>query len=289
MIDLKTVLARVKTLPTLGPVVVQLMSLANNEKASAADFERLIKPDPALTANLLKMANSAYFGCRCQVTSVRQAVAMLGTKRVCETAAGAAFTRVIPSQLKGYGMSAAAYWQHSVAVAVFSERIAKEVGMPVPELTFTAGLLHDIGKLVISSYLEEVATEVESRMRGSDIAYVDAERETLGIDHSQAGAAVAEKWNLPPGIQSAVQWHHAPQSCAEPEGRRLADLVHVADGLSHMMGFGTDQGGLARRIEGEVVERLGLTDFHLQVVASMAVHDIKQLGEVLAKPAGAPA
>jgi putative nucleotidyltransferase with HDIG domain len=286
MIDLQLILTQVKSLPTLAPVVVQLASLATDESASASDFERVIRPDPALTANLLKLANAAYFGCRRQVTSVRQAVGLLGVKRVYEVATGAAFTKVIPGALAGYGITSEAYWLHSVAVAVFAERFAKELGIHVPELTFTAGLLHNIGKLVISSFLHDHSAELLERLKSGPVLFVQAEREILGVDHCEVGASVAESWNLPRAIGQSVRWHHEPNLSDDPSFSELVRLVHVANGLAHMMGFGGDTGGLARRLDPQVVASFGITPHHLECIASDGIDEIRSLGKLFADSSG---
>ncbi len=280
MIEMKDVLARVNTLPTLPSLVMELMRLSKDETASAADFEKLIRTDPPLTANLLRVTNSSYFGLRHQVNSVQQAVALLGTKRVCETAAGAAFASVLPANFVGYGMAAGEFWQHSAAVAIFCERIAQTLKLPIPDLMFTAGLLHDIGKLVTSLFLQEGCPIAQEEVWSGSLSYLQAEQQALGLNHAAVGAAVAEKWGLPPGVVAAAKHHHDPPSDLEPGLQHLVDLVHVSNGLSHMVGFGGDQGGTSRRIVPEAIARLGLTAEHVEATTSASLDEISVLGEV---------
>ncbi len=285
MIALPTVLARVKTLPTLSAAAVRLSELARDPRSSAADFENLIRPDPALTANLLRVANSAFFGLRNRVESVRHAVTVLGLTRVSEVAAAAAFAPVIPARLPGYDIEAASFWQHSVAVAVLSERLATELKMPRPDLTFTAGLLHDIGKLAIGAFVSQESTEILGRVRGG-LAFVSAEREVLGVDHAEVGALVAEAWRLPAAVASVARWHHAPDAVPEVAGRELVDLVHAADGLAHALGLGADVGELARQIAPGAEARLGIRARRLERVAGASLDVIREMAGLFAPPRG---
>ena len=286
MIPPEDILAKVETLPTLPAAVARLAALLQDETTSARDFEEVIAPDPALTANLLRMANSAYFGMRREIESVGHAVTIMGTKRVFETTAGAGFARTIPSTIPGYDVAADVFWQHCIAVAILSERLSLELGVKTPALTFTAGLLHDIGKLAVGSFLMEDSTQVLSRMRFDEMAFVAAEHEVLGTDHAEVGATMAEKWDLPQAIVTAARWHHSPGAAPSDVDQTLVDLVHAADGLAHSLGYGADVGELSRGMDPQATERLGITVQRLEIVACDTLDEIRQVGEVLAPCGG---
>jgi putative nucleotidyltransferase with HDIG domain len=285
VISTELVLSRVKKLPTLSATMSRLWSLARNDTASAADFEKVIRPDPALTANLLRVANSAYFGLRCRAESVRHAVTLLGLRRVCELATSVAFAPVIPTRLPGYDVDASAFWTHSVAVAVFAEKLAVELRVGSPDMLFTAGLLHDIGKLVAGSFVEEERAEIGRRVRGG-ASFIDAERTALGTDHGELGATVAQAWSLPPAAVWAARWHHRPAEVPPEADRTLVGLVHAADALAHAMGFGADSGELARHVDAEVEGRLGVSPRRLENVASRTLDSIREMGSLFASANG---
>ena len=286
MISPEKVLAQVKVLPTLSAASMRLAELARDPRSGAADFEKVIRPDPALTANLLRVSNSAYFGLRGRVESVRQAITLLGLKRVSEVAAAAALGPVIPARLPGYEVEASTFWLHSVAVAVLAERLAEELGMKRPELTFTAGLLHDVGKLAVCAFVAVEAVPILEAVRGG-LAFVAAERAVLGIDHGELGGKVAEAWSLPAAVADAARWHHEPAGAPATVDRVLVDLVHAADALAHALGLGTDAGELARTVDGEVEERLGVTARRLEHVAGESLDQISELARLFA-PGGKP-
>jgi len=284
VISSELVMAKVKKLPTFSTTLVRLWSVSRDERAGAADFEKVVRPDPSLTANLLRVANSAYFGLRCKAESVRQAVTLLGVKRVCEVATTVAFAPVIPERLPGYDVAATAFWSHCVAVAVFSERLAHELRAASPDLLFTAGLLHDIGKLAVGSFVAADQGKILARARGGE-SFIEAERAVLGIDHGELGAMMAQGWSLPPAVAAAARWHHRPAEAPEAE-RQLVGLVHAADALAHSMGFGADSGELARRVDVNLEALLGVKPRRLEAVAGGALEAIKEMTSLFSGPVG---
>ncbi len=286
MIAPEQILARVKQLPMLSTAVVRVADLARDERSSAADFEKVIRPDPALTANLLRIVNSAYFGLRKRADSVRQAVTLLGVRRTSEVAAAAALAPIIPGQLPGYQVEASAFWLHSVAVAVLSERLSGELGVKRPDLTFTAGLLHDVGKLAVGAFVEGASAEILARVRGGGLTFVSAEREVLGVDHTEVGATVSEAWRLPQAVVDVARWHHAPGETPARADRMLVDLVHVADALSHSLGMGADVGEMARTVDKGTETRLGIRARRLERVAGESLDEIHDLARQLAPASG---
>jgi putative nucleotidyltransferase with HDIG domain len=279
------VLARVRALPTLSASALRVGALSRDARSSAADFEQAIRPDPALTANLLRIANSAYVGLRCPADSVRQAVAMLGVKRTSELAAAAALAPAIPERVPGYEMSAADFWLHCIAVAVLAERMAVELKLPARDGLFTAGLLHDVGKLAVGAFVAGASGEILARSRAG-VALVVAEREVLGVDHAEVGAAVAEAWRLPPAAAVAARWHHAPGEAPDGAERTCVDVIHLADALAHALGLGGDVGELARAVDRGAEARTGLRLRVLEHVAAESLEEIRELGAVFSREKG---
>jgi putative nucleotidyltransferase with HDIG domain len=290
MIERTEILAGIHSLPTFSQTVVELAQLLRDEEAGLSEYEAVVQLDLALTANLLRMANSAYFGFPRKISSVREAITLLGARRLFELAAMAAVQAVVPPTLPGYGIDSSAYWCHSVAVAVLAERFAKERKLAVPALTFTAGLLHDIGKPVISGFLAGQVDALQTRLADEKRSLLECERELLGADHTQIGAELAQTWNLPEEVVRVVAYHHEPSRGDAPSGDVVVDLVHSADCLSHSLGFGADVGELHRQVDERAIARLGLRHVDLEHVASRALPEIEglaQFGRAKAKGEGA--
>lgn len=279
--EAKKILEKVDAVPTFPESVAKLSLLLGDERSGASDFEQVIKPDPGMTANLLRAVNSAYFGLGREIASVRQAVTVIGTRRLFEIVASSSFSKIIPDQIPGYDIDARAFWLHCVAVAVLGERVAGEISQRAPEMTFTAGLLHDVGKIVIGTFLDESAERVMSRMEDEGLAFVSAEREVLMTDHTEIGAELADRWHLPQGVLNAARYHHTPNDVPDDVDQTLVDVIHIADGLAHTIGFGADIGGLKRRMEPEAIERLKLDADVLDRVTSIALDEIHAVAEAL--------
>jgi putative nucleotidyltransferase with HDIG domain len=290
VISSAAILQDVERLPTLPSSLARLSALQKDERSGAADYQKVIATDPALTANLLRLANSAFFGCPRQVTSVRQAVALLGTRRVFEAAVGAAFAAVLPNALPGYGIETATFWRHCVAVAVLTERIAEDLRLDCCEEGFTCGLLHDIGKLVTSTYLAQQSAALLDCIRAQHKVLIAAEHEILGTDHAGIGARVAVKWNLPETVSAVVRWHHAPSGRDTARGpdepADLVDAVHVADCLAHAFGFGTDIGELSRELDAGAVTRVGEPVRRLERIVGDAAMQIEELSAAFGEMRG---
>ncbi len=282
-----TLLACVHSFPVLSGSAVRLSEMLGDEQTSIAEFEVVIRPDVTLTANLLRAANSAHFGLPRKVTSVRQAVSLLGRKKLFDIAMGAAFHSLLPKIVPGYGMNTREFWAHAVAVAVLSEQLAHDIEGVVPDTTFTLGLLHDLGKLAIASVLERELVGIQARLSAGD-DLMTAEQDVLGFDHAAAGAMLLQVWKLPESFADPIRFHHRPGKAAPGEPRQLAELLHLADGLAHNLGFGADVGEMSRSIDMGMVERLCLSDVQLEGIAARSVGPIHQLVEALA-PAGSDA
>ncbi|HTP50361.1 MAG TPA: HDOD domain-containing protein [Anaeromyxobacteraceae bacterium] len=274
------ILSQVHRLPAFPASAARLAGLLQDERAGAPEVEKVIRPDPALTANLLRIAASAYFSPRSRPETVRQAVTLLGVKRTFEVATGAALASMLPAKLPGYNIEARAFWLHCVAVAVFAEKLAKESASRSPDLLFTAGLLHDVGKLVISTFVMRQSGSILLKARqGMDFS--DAEREVLGVDHAEVGAHVALSWHLPESVAWAARWHHRPAETPKNVDRALVDLVHAADALAISLGLGCDSGELARTVDPQAWQRLGLRVQRMELVASEGLQAVKELAAAL--------
>jgi len=266
-------------LPTLPTAVMKLSQLIADQQSSAGDFEKVIKPDPALTANLLRIANSAFFSARIEITSVRQSITRLGVKRVYELATSAGFAKVIPEFLPGYRIKSNSFWRHCVAVAIISEHLAQELKFGQIDFIFTAGLLHDIGKMAIGGFIEKNLKHFKPIIRGSESTFIEAERQVLGTDHAEIGIRLAKKWNLPEAIGLVIRWHHTPNSVDNAKHQRLIDLIHFSNNLAHTLGYGADMGELARYDSPEAAKRLGVSLESVERVATDTIEEIEEMSK----------
>jgi len=253
----EAILARIETVPSLPSVVIKLRRYLNEPEVNFDALARLIEHDPGLTANVLQLSNSAYFGWSKSIRTVKEAVVRLGTNRVFQMVLCMSVAPLVRKPIKGYDLDSAGLWRHSIATAICAELVAAELALSCRGEAFTAGLLHDMGKIVLGTFVDVDDEPIKEIMRADNLAFNEAEQMVLGIDHAEVASALLRSWNLPDDVAEAVRWHHQPSN-AGADRRELADLIHVADILCMDFGFGGGADGLGYRLDASASERLGL-------------------------------
>lgn len=252
----------------------RLLALMGDGTHSLADVTHIATTDAKLALRILRTVNSAAFGLRSQVDSLERAVAYLGDKTVLGIAMHMGADRLYKKELPGYMAEGGALWRHSLYVAVACRELAKHTADAVsPDVAYTAGLLHDIGKSLLDSFLLSPESRIamsteppshgvptpEAADGGDDRMDFDAlERAQVETDHAEVGAALLEAWGLPGSLRAAVAHHHAPSEAAEKD-RPLVYVVHLGDFLSMMGGTGTGMDALRYTLDaayGEVIHLL---------------------------------
>ncbi len=257
MSEREAILARIQTVPSLPSVVIKLRQYLNEPDVNFDALARMIEYDPGLTANVLQLSNSAYFGWSRSIRTVKESIVRLGTNRIFQMVLCMSVAPLVRKPIKGYDMDSDGLWRHSISTAICAELVAAELELTCRGEAFTAGLLHDMGKIVLGTFVDIDDEPIKEIMRADHLAFNEAEQMVLGIDHAEVAAALLAAWNLPDDVSEAVRWHHQPSNA--PENRReLADLVHVADVLCLEFGFGGGADGLGYRLDKGASERLGL-------------------------------
>jgi putative nucleotidyltransferase with HDIG domain len=201
------------------------------------EYERIILQDAALTAKILRTANSPYFGGGGRITSLQRAAALLGVPIVRSICLTLTFQSSLSTLQLGRHFHKEVYWRHNLSVACIAKALAVSAQYPKPEEAFLAGLLHDIGKLALNTFLPVEALRVFLHTVGSSASDYEAEQDLLGVTHEEVGRLAAEKWNLPTVFWGAISRHHQPfQQAKDPDTLTL--LVHVANTLAHDFGMG---------------------------------------------------
>ncbi len=274
----REIISKMKSFPSMSGVAAKVLKLLDDPDASAGQVERLLKQDPSLTVNLLKLTNSAYFGIPSKVGSVRHATAMLGWKRLSKLVMAACVSAITDRQIPGYDLPSGVLWQHSVAVSVTAEGLMRELKVAESDEIFTAALLHDLGKLILGGFVEEDLKEIQT-LAARGIPFQTAEQEVLGTDHAEIGALMLESWSFPPNLVSAVRWHHDPDSA--PETSAMMDIVHVANVLCLMIGIGIGVEGLHYEPSVSATKRLGIKPTQLELIASQTLEWAKELTDAV--------
>jgi putative nucleotidyltransferase with HDIG domain len=205
-VDLNEFVNRVNQLAPLPAVALRVLQLAEDQRTSAADLASVIATDQAMTAKLLRLANSAYFAAGREITTVRDAIVLLGMVEIRRLV----LTTALMGQFTGDPgtLNVAAFWGHALAVGMVAEVMARNTGLATPEEAFTAGILHDIGKLVMVQYLKEHFDAAATFATTKGVPLHRAEAEVFGFDHPMLGRKLAEVWRLPQGLVDAIAHHH---------------------------------------------------------------------------------
>jgi putative nucleotidyltransferase with HDIG domain len=276
-IKVEAIASLLKSFPSIPGAAVKLLALVDDPDMSVSQIEAILRHDAGLTANLLKLANSAYFGIPTKVGSVRQAVLILGLKRLIQMVIAACVSAIMDKPVPGYDLPPGELWRHSIAVSVAAEGLVKELKIGAAEEIFTAALLHDTGKLILGNFVKDDFSKIEAALN-QNVAFEAAEDMVLGTNHADIGAQILTQWSLPADIVNAVRWHHTPESAAKND--TMLDIVHVANELCLMIDIGAGQDGLQYKVSEAVAGRLGLASHHIERVASQTMAWTNELSDV---------
>ena len=268
------IMLEIEAFPGMPVTATKLLPLLENADSSTSEIESILKYDPGLTANILKLTNSAYFGIPTQVSSVKQAIILLGWKRLLQVVMTICMSPLMQKTIPGYDMPRGELWKHSIAVSVAAEILVKTLKIRDADEVFTAALLHDVGKLILGSFVKEDLEQIEAMvMKG--ISFDVAESMVLGTNHAEIGGQILRKWSFPIELVNAVQWHHDPESCEQ--SCTLSDIVHVANTIGLMTGYGKIEKGPAIEPIGPVADRLGLEADDFEDISRQTAEGVEKL------------
>ncbi|ALK98831.1 histidine kinase [Massilia sp. WF1] len=245
----------VQDLPSLPAVVMELLSNIEQENIDISVLAKKVSYDQALTAKTLRLANSSAFGLQVKVATIQQAITFLGFQTTRNLITAAAVTGCFPNG-RCPGFNDKAFWRHSIATAACARSLARRLRFN-QDVAFTAGLLHDIGRLVLVSGHPQAYAEVLAWRSRHDGEMLDAERAVLGVDHVEAGVALAEHWNFSDMMRQAIAWHHAPET---PGAGFLAAIVHVANAVVHALDLAGEEDELAPSLSSVAWDAMGLNE-----------------------------
>ena len=250
MAAISEILKNVQNLRPLSRSAVHLLELVNEARHNLREVIDIVKVDGVLTTHVLRVANSAAYARSVEITTVDRAVPVLGEDMIASIALGVCAHHLFDDELSGYAAERGALWQHSLRCAIAAREISSYTGETInADLAFTAGIIHDLGKAVISRYLEGHTSEMTA---GADAGvfsdYLEAEQQTLGTDHAAVGSALAAHWNLPACLIEMMRHHHLPSHAPEA-CRTLVYTVHLGDFVAMMGGVGTGSDTMGYKLD----------------------------------------
>ena len=263
-------------LPSFPTAVAEAIRMLSSESTDNDSIAAALQRDQALVAQVLKMANSAFYGVSRRVSTVKQALLVLGRNAVRSLVVAVSAQEFLGRAQPGYLLARGQLWEYSLASGAAASLVAHKVGYKPADEAFVAGLLHDIGKVVLSEYLAERSTELAEMVGlATDLVSFDTiEQELLHIDHAALGSMLCDHWQLPARLSHAVRYHHSPSQAGDDW--QLAAVVHAANALTMTVGIGLGVDGLQYLLDESALLRLGLTSEDMEVLADELIDQLSR-------------
>lgn len=246
-----------RTLPTLPGIIAKMGSMAESDKVSSQEIAKVVSADQVLSAKVLRLVNSAFYGFPGRVSTVSNALILLGVNVVKSLAITSSIFEIMEKNTVGL-------WEHSMGVAVAANTISKTLKLPDAEETATAALLHDIGKVIIKIKLQDDYDQLGALMTSKGLTMMEAEQELLGTNHAEIGGWLVSSWLLPEKLIEPVACHHHVEKSSLHQVKTA--VVHVADALIKASGFGFSGDHFAPRIHPLAWSKLGLNEALLETI-----------------------
>jgi len=284
MKKIEKIIREIDRLKPVSYVGDKIMDIVSNPDSSLSELVDIVEYDQGMTANLLRICNSAYFGLAKEITSVKQAVAFLGLDKVASLIMMGNSAENFREAQEGYDLTEGELWRYSVSSALMAQDLAEKRHLNNVSLVFTAALLKDIGKVILNTYVKGSFEAINKAVQDNGLTFLDAEKEVIGIDHAEIGARVAEQWNFSPAMVNIIRNHHHPENA--PADDLSVPIVYVADCICMMMGKGVGSDGLAYSYYQDVVDRLHFSEIDLQKTIVSFSEKLEEIEEMVSLSGG---
>lgn len=265
--------------PQMPALYRNLLTLLKDPDADYEQLAKIIRNDPGVTMNILRVANSTYFSGSERIDSLRKAFVRLGSRHLFQIIIAQGVASKLAESFSGYELQPRELLRHSVGVAITTEHFARFLNMKTMETLFTAGLLHDMGKVILDPFIRERHGEIQELIKDKTLAFDEIELQVLGMTHAQAGALLMEKWLFPDAVIEMVACHHRPESAEQHPLECL--MVHLADTLLYSQGVGDGIDGFRYPVDNDAADRLGLRARDVEQMASSLLDQLNELEKMM--------
>jgi len=262
---LRRTLTRLKGVPTLPRLLESVVSALEDPEVDFENVAELIEIDQSLTSQILRLANSAFYGAQGSVGQVTQALVMLGSAVTRSLVLSTSVLDIRKVALRGF-------WEHSIGCAVAAGAISKVTGRGNPEEVSAAGLLHDLGKVVLYKELPDAVSYIASRAEAENRRFREVERDLLGVDHGEIAGWLVQKWSFPTRLAEPIMYHHVPARARQAKDETA--IVHMANTLVRALGYGSGGDSRVPDIESKAWSRLKLKAAGLDRVLDRFAEDL---------------
>lgn len=274
--NIDEICAKAQSLPASPSIVPALVELLGREDASLNDLEAIIVRDTSLSAAVLRMANSAFYGGHASFADVTQALLHLGFSRTHELVLTVSGGRWNTFDLEGYSWQPGDFFRHSLTVAVVAKQVALRIDFEQPELAYVAGLIHEAGKLALAYACPDQIEEVRQHQSKRGDYWIEAEAEVLGFTHTDISTQLLRGWNFPEPLISAAAYYPDPGEAGAPD-RKLVQIIHLAKHLTIQMGIGNGEDAFWLPVREKVLGDLALAEEDLAVLLEESIEAARKL------------
>ena len=278
---IEQIIANIDQLPSIPLVVSKIINMVNDPEVNFKIVADEISKDQAITTDILKICNSAYYSKGKEITSVDRAIVTLGIKEVKDIVVVSTTKQVLNKPIIGYDLEKGDLWKHNLVVAMLAKKIAlmkKQRGLA--DVVFTGGIIHDVGKTILALFVANTFKEILETAQTKQIDFTSAERDVMGFDHQEIGEKILEKWQFPEVLRMIVRYHHDPDQ-APAQHRLTVSTVHIANTIALMAGVGIGADGLYHELSENAVKAAGLTPEELEQIYANVPETLKQAQTML--------
>lgn len=276
------IISRVKTiegLPSFPSTHAEILKLAKSDNATSDDIADKLQLDPGLLATIFKLVNSSAYGFNKQVKDLSLAVTLLGLEEIANLVLAAQVFDKLGSYEDGAGLDLKEFWRHSVGTAFVARAIAKKLNTEV-ESAFLAGMMHDLGKIILDRYFGDYYKAVFETIASEEVAIAQAETEILGVNHAAVGGQLAEEWKFPKNYLNAIAYHHDVRNA--PRYQRLVCIIHLADIICRELEYGNGGDDLKPEPDENALDRFSLGDRGMNILREEAQEELEGAESFLA-------
>jgi putative nucleotidyltransferase with HDIG domain len=268
---LEKIFSKVDQIPTFPKVAQRALELLRNENVDYRKLEEVIKTDPGIAANFLKIVNSALYALPRKVESISQAFLYLGVDQIKFILLSAVVGKYFDKDMIGYGVSARTIWLHSIACGIAGELLARKIGTSESfmERVYLACLLHDIGKIVLDLYTKIEVEQFKNTIKENpEWTFMQVEWLVLGVDHGLVGAELLKRWEFPEDVVFSVRAHHDDSLMVQ---RKLSAIVALANAIANLIGFYSGIDSFYYSLHDDLLKVLGIKPDELEKVGEMTL------------------
>ncbi len=278
---LDQIITNLTQLPSMPDIVSKVINMVNDPNVDFNSVAAEISKDQAITANILKLCNSAYFSKGKEIASLDRAIVTLGIKEIRDIIVVATTKQVLDKSVLGYDLAKGDLWKHNLAVAMLAKKIALDKKKKAAaDVVFTGGIIHDVGKTVLALYVANTFKDILNYVIEKQVSFNEAEHEIMGYNHQEIGKKVLMKWKFPEVLQDVVEFHHNP-SLAPEANREVVSIVHIANAICVMAGVGIGGDGLYQELSQYAIEKTGISESEIESYYAHVPELLNQMKNIL--------